>query len=161
MSLAPLFFEDAFIFPPASIRFPSFFNIENSYPFNEEPFAKELRGWLTKPPLTNAKEFQVNVDVQQFKPEELSVKLLGNNTVVVEGKHKEKQDDHGFISRHFVRKYRVPDDYDMKKLQSKLSFDGVLTITAPKKLDEKQLTYVNIPVVHTENECAKNGKGDD
>ncbi|ERL88542.1 hypothetical protein D910_05927 [Dendroctonus ponderosae] len=135
-------------------------DLRNFYPFKEEPFAKELRGWLTKPVLKNTKQFQVNVDVQQFKPEELSVKLLGNNTVVIEGKHEEMQDDHGFISRHFVRKYLVPDGYDIKKMQSKLSFDGVLTITAPKKLDEKHLTYVNIPVMRT-NECVNNGKGDD
>ena len=76
-------------------------------------------------------KFQVNLDVQQFKPEEISVKVA-KNVVTVEGKHEEKEDEHGFISRHFVRKYVLPEDHDADKIESKLSSDGVLTITAPR-----------------------------
>lgn len=49
------------------------------------------------------------------------------------GKHEEKQDDHGIISRHFVRKYLVPEQCDPEKATSSLSSDGVLTIVAPMK----------------------------
>ncbi|XP_060519417.1 protein lethal(2)essential for life-like [Cylas formicarius] len=93
--------------------------------------------------------FQANIDVQQFKPEEITVKFSGDNTVTVEGKHEEKQDEHGFISRHFVRRYVLPDDVDAQKLQSKLSSDGVLSIAAPKKPEGKQLEYREIPVQRT------------
>ncbi len=44
---------------------------------------------------------QVCLDVQQFKPEEVNVKTV-DNFVVIEGKHEEKEDEHGYISRHFV-----------------------------------------------------------
>ncbi|KOX74086.1 Protein lethal(2)essential for life [Melipona quadrifasciata] len=77
-------------------------------------------------------KFQVTLDVQQFAPEEVTVKVVGNN-VVVEGKHEERQDEHGFISRQFVRKYIVPEQCDIDQLKSSLSSDGVLMITAPRK----------------------------
>ncbi|XP_034938259.1 protein lethal(2)essential for life-like [Chelonus insularis] len=77
-------------------------------------------------------KFQVTLDVQQFKPEEVNVKIV-DNCVVVEGKHEEKQDDHGMISRQFVRKYMIPEQCDIEKTTSTLSSDGVLTITAPRK----------------------------
>jgi crystallin alpha B len=49
------------------------------------------------------------LDVQQFKPDELTVKTV-NDYVVVEGKHEERQDEHGFISRQFQRRYKLPND---------------------------------------------------
>ncbi|XP_053953088.1 heat shock protein 23-like [Anastrepha ludens] len=79
---------------------------------------------------------QVCMDVAQFKPSELTVKVL-DNSIVVEGKHEERADDHGYISRHFVRRYTLPKDYDADKVVSTLSSDGVLTVTAPKPQEEK------------------------
>lgn len=70
--------------------------------------------------------------MQQFAPEEITVKA-SNNSIVVEGKHEEKQDEHGFISRQFTRRYILPTGYDVADLVSTLSSDGVLTITAPKR----------------------------
>lgn len=52
-------------------------------------------------------KFQINLDVQQFTPNEITVKTV-ENAIVVEGNHEEKQDEHGFISRHFVRRYVLP-----------------------------------------------------
>lgn len=71
--------------------------------------------------------------MQQFAPNEITVKAV-DNTVVVEGKHEEKQDEHGFISRHFVRRYVLPKDVELNNITSSLSSDGVLTISAPKKV---------------------------
>ncbi|XP_075981251.1 lethal (2) essential for life [Anticarsia gemmatalis] len=77
-------------------------------------------------------KFEVILDVQQFAPEEITVKAA-NNSVLVEGKHEEKQDEHGFISRQFTRRYILPSGYDVADLVSTLSSDGVLTITAPRR----------------------------
>lgn len=52
-------------------------------------------------------KFQIILDVQQFTPEEITVKTT-DKYVVVEGKHEEKQDEHGFVSRHFTRRYMLP-----------------------------------------------------
>ncbi|CAH1365058.1 hypothetical protein MTP99_001361 [Tenebrio molitor] len=77
-------------------------------------------------------KFQVILDVQQFAPNEITVKTSGNS-IIVEGKHEEKQDEHGFISRHFVRRYLLPQEHDINDVVSTLSSDGILTVTAPKK----------------------------
>lgn len=76
-------------------------------------------------------KFQVNLDVQQFTPEEIKVKVV-DNCVTVEGKHEEKEDEHGFISRHFVRRYVLPKEYKIDQITPTLSSDGVLTISAPR-----------------------------
>ncbi|XP_036340989.1 heat shock protein 23-like [Rhagoletis pomonella] len=75
--------------------------------------------------------FQANLDVQQFKPSELTVKVVDNH-IVVEGKHEEQEDEHGYISRHFVRRYALPKGYKADKVVSTLSSDGVLTVNVPK-----------------------------
>lgn len=61
------------------------------------------------------------------------MKTVGNN-VIVEAKHEERQDEHGFVSRQFIRRYVLPPSHDVINITSSLSSDGVLTITAPKKV---------------------------
>lgn len=51
-----------------------------------------------------------------------------NDMICIEGSHEEKTDEHGMISRQFVRKYKLPKECDREKLMSNLSRDGVLTI---------------------------------
>ncbi|ERL88539.1 hypothetical protein D910_05924, partial [Dendroctonus ponderosae] len=114
---------------------------------------RDLRTQLThldrSSSLTIDKEhFQANIDVQQFRPDEISVRLLDDHSVKVEAKHEEQQDDHGFISRHFVRRYLLPKDCDPTKLKSKLSADGILVITAPKKQEDDAIEGQEIPISH-------------
>ena len=92
--------------------------------------------------------FQVMLDIQQFKPEEVNVKTM-DNYVVIEGKHEEKPDEHGFISRQFVRRYMLPEDVKEENVRCELSSDGVLTINAPR--DNKELTTnaKAIPIMQT------------
>lgn len=92
-------------------------------------------------------KFQINLDVQQFTPEEITVKVVDKRSVIIEGKHEEKEDDHGFISRQFSRRYILPDIYDIEHIQSNLSSDGVLTITAPKTTSDTQ--HRSIPINQT------------
>ncbi|XP_060536257.1 protein lethal(2)essential for life isoform X2 [Cylas formicarius] len=93
-------------------------------------------------------KFQVILDVQQFAPNEITVKTSGNS-IIVEGKHEEKQDEHGFISRHFVRRYLLPGDHDIEEVISSLSSDGILTVTAPKKSDKPKNTDRVVPIQQT------------
>ncbi|XP_018324280.1 alpha-crystallin B chain [Agrilus planipennis] len=92
-------------------------------------------------------KFQLNIDVQHFLPDEIKVTASGN-TLTVEGKHEEKPDEHGSISRHFVRRYVLPEDHDLNHLQSHVSTDGVLTITAPKIPADGNVART-IPIQHT------------
>ncbi|XP_070159856.1 protein lethal(2)essential for life-like [Polyergus mexicanus] len=93
-------------------------------------------------------KFQVILDVQQFKPDEINVKVV-DKCVVVEAKHEEKQDEHGWISRQFVRKYMIPEQCNIDEVSSSLSSDGVLTITAPRKDKQETNNERSIKIEHT------------
>ncbi|OCT93541.1 hypothetical protein XELAEV_18011219mg, partial [Xenopus laevis] len=75
--------------------------------------------------------FVINLDVKHFSPEDLSVKL-DDDFVEIHGKHNERQDDHGYISREFHRRYRLPSNMDENSVSCSLSADGILTFSAPK-----------------------------
>jgi len=74
--------------------------------------------------------FQVNLDVRHFQPNEISVKTV-NDSIVVEAKHEEKQDEYGYIKREFTRRYDLPRGFKTEDIVSSLSSDGILTIKAP------------------------------
>ncbi|XP_076177418.1 protein lethal(2)essential for life [Ptiloglossa arizonensis] len=76
-------------------------------------------------------KYRVVVDVQQFAPEEITVRT-DDKCITIEGKHEEKKDQHGYISRQFVRRYALPQGYDIGHVKPSLSSDGILTITAPR-----------------------------
>lgn len=93
-------------------------------------------------------KFQVNLDVQHFAPEEISVKAV-DGYLVVEAKHEEKQDEHGYISRSFSRRYALPEGVDADQVTSKLSTDGVLSIVAPLKPPPKESNERVVPIIQT------------
>lgn len=93
-------------------------------------------------------KFNVVLDVQQFDPSEIDVKVV-DKCVVVTAKHEEKRDEHGWISRQFVRKYLIPEQCDIDQVTSKLSSDGVLFITAPRKDQPKTENERTIKIEHT------------
>ncbi|KZC10007.1 PREDICTED: protein lethal(2)essential for life-like [Dufourea novaeangliae] len=93
-------------------------------------------------------KFHVVLDIPQFKPEEINVKVV-DKCVIVEGKHEEKKDEHGWISRQFTRKYLIPEQCDIEQVSSSLSSDGVLSITAPRKHQPKVQAERTITIEHT------------
>ncbi|CAG9796132.1 unnamed protein product [Diatraea saccharalis] len=102
------------------------------------PVIPRLRPWWPPEVGSSLKvdkdKWQINVDVQHFSPDEITVKI-SDGYIVVEGKHEEKKDEHGLISRQFVRRFKLPDDSDPDAVASRLSSDGVLTVLAPRKSD--------------------------
>ncbi|XP_042543257.1 alpha-crystallin A chain isoform X1 [Dipodomys spectabilis] len=76
-------------------------------------------------------KFVIFLDVKHFSPEDLTVKVL-EDFVEIHGKHNERQDDHGYISREFHRRYRLPSNVDQSALSCSLSVDGMLTFSGPK-----------------------------
>ncbi|XP_002166332.1 alpha-crystallin A chain [Hydra vulgaris] len=78
------------------------------------------------------KGFVVNLDVKHYKPEEVALKVEGQ-VLEVSGKHR-NENENGFESSEFHRKYTIPDDVDVAALTSNISQDGILHIEAPKKL---------------------------
>ena len=107
----------------------------------DRPSRNYLRSWRNLASLTkdvgstiktDKDKFQINLDVQHFAPEEIIVKTI-DKYIVIEGKHEERKDEHGFVSRQFKRRYAIPEGCNPEMIESKLSSDGVLTISAPKK----------------------------
>ncbi|XP_031836307.1 protein lethal(2)essential for life [Nomia melanderi] len=92
--------------------------------------ARKGHGASTVKPDKN--KFEVTLDVSQFVANEVNVKVVDQN-VIVEAKHDEKEDEHGWVSRRFVRKYIVPSQCDIDRVESRLSNDGILSITVPRK----------------------------
>lgn len=83
-------------------------------------------------PQPSSDKYQIMVDVSHFTPEEITVKTV-DNTIVVIGKHEDKADNYGYVSRQFSRKYLLPADVDPETVTSTLSADGILSIQAPRK----------------------------
>ncbi|KAJ8964345.1 hypothetical protein NQ314_004988 [Rhamnusium bicolor] len=107
--------------------------------------------------IQDKEKFQLKLDVQNFKPEEISVKTLNGNAIQIEAKHEEKHDDDkGYISRELVRRFILPKGHDLKSVVSSLSPDGVLTITAPRKVEE--LEEKVIPITHEDSEKGKSNE---
>jgi hypothetical protein len=80
--------------------------------------------------------FEVSVDLQHFDSKDIKVKIV-DNKIVVEGHHDEREDDHGLVERHFVRRYTLPDAYDGDNVVSTLSSDGMLVIKASPRLPDE------------------------
>lgn len=75
------------------------------------------------------KRFHVSFDVDQFKPEEISVRTH-EQKLLVHAKH-EDNDEGSKVSREFSREVDIPQNVDPHNLQCTLSHDGVLTVDAP------------------------------
>jgi HSP20 family molecular chaperone IbpA len=107
-----------------------------SRPFRD---LEKMQGELADAVPTIGKEgFQVSLNVKQFTPNEITVKT-SDNSILIEGKHEERPDENGYVSRQFMRRYPLPPNYEAEKVTSELSSDGVLTIKAPlpKALEDK------------------------
>ncbi|XP_006638940.1 alpha-crystallin A chain [Lepisosteus oculatus] len=76
-------------------------------------------------------KFTIYLDVKHFSPDDLNVKII-DDYVEIQGKHGERQDDHGYISREFHRRYRLPSNMDQSGITCSLSADGILTFCGPK-----------------------------
>ncbi|XP_059815047.1 alpha-crystallin B chain-like isoform X2 [Hypanus sabinus] len=96
-------------------------------------------------------KFEIHLDVKHFSPEEIRVKVLGD-FIEVQAQHEERQDEHGYISREFHRKYRIPAGVDPTLITSSLSADGVLTVTGPRKLSD--VPERSVPVFREEKPAA-------
>ncbi|PRD22410.1 UNVERIFIED_CONTAM: cryaa [Trichonephila clavipes] len=78
------------------------------------------------------KQFQITLEVEQFKPDELDVSIKGD-CIIIFGSHGERRDHQGFVAREFSRSYILPPNCKIDAVSASLSPDGRLTIVAPKE----------------------------
>ncbi|CAH2050941.1 unnamed protein product, partial [Iphiclides podalirius] len=75
--------------------------------------------------------FQIILSVKRFKPDELKVKVK-NRYIIVEGKHKEEDDEKRFTANHFVQRFVLPPGSKPEEVTAVLKENGKLSISAPK-----------------------------
>ena len=68
-------------------------------------------------------EYKLALNMQQYSPDDITIKLNGNELVVEAAGHGEQ----------FRQKHIVPDNINLDLMSSSFSSDGVLVIKAPKK----------------------------
>nr|QER78229.1 small heat shock protein Hsp17.4 [Sitodiplosis mosellana] len=120
MSLIPFLLED--LYPTSHHRFGTGY-----YPRH---LWKNYEG-IEKKSHIGKDGFEASLDVGHFQPNEITVKT-DHHSIVIHAKHEEKQDEHGYISREFTRRYDLPEGFKPEDLISTLSSDGVLSIKCPK-----------------------------
>lgn len=75
-------------------------------------------------------KFQISLDCNRYKPEELDVKVEGN-TIIITAKQEIKEAG-GTRTRVFEQKFTLPTGVKGERVTSSINKDGVLTITAPR-----------------------------
>merc|ERR1712242_689799 len=68
-------------------------------------------------------EYQLALNMQQYSPEDITIKLNGQELTVEAAAHGEK----------FSQKHIIPDNINLDAMSSSFSSDGVLVVKAPKK----------------------------
>lgn len=75
-------------------------------------------------------KLKLEFNVKEFRPEDLEVKLLGNNILQVTA-HREDRNESGMSKIRYLRKYTLPEGIDRDHIKPTLTKDGVLIIEAP------------------------------
>ncbi|XP_066511068.1 heat shock protein beta-8-like [Hoplias malabaricus] len=105
-------------------------------------------------PAANTDEpWKVGVNVHSYRPEELSVKTK-DGFVEVSGKHEEKQDEGGIVTKNFTKKIQIPVDVDPLTVFASLSPEGVLIIES-RQTPPYYLYSTETPVEPTDEPEAK------
>jgi len=93
-------------------------------------------------------KFMVMVDVSEFLPEEVHVRTVDTSVIVECKKEKEEEEEsEGYVTRHFIRRYTLPDVVDPQMVEASLTTTGHLTVEAAKKEKTgKAVSFGQIPV---------------
>ncbi|KAG0435131.1 hypothetical protein HPB47_018667 [Ixodes persulcatus] len=99
----------------------------------------------------SATQFKVILDVQQFNPEDLTVKTCGKHAVI-QAVRTEDRGRKGIIVKEFTRRYLLPEGADADRVSCSLTEDGFLTVDVPMK--DPPLTEIErivpITVMHSQ-----------
>ena len=92
-------------------------------------------------------DYQITLDVSAFKPREITVKVK-DQEIIVHGEHEERcEDEFGFVSRKFTRRYFLPDTFDPLTISSSLNLNGTtMRIRAEKRISSMDGADRFIPI---------------
>jgi hypothetical protein len=90
--------------------------------------------------------FEVKANVSEYSPAELSVRTVGK-TILVEGKHTEREDELSFVSRSFSRRFVIPEGVKPENVTCKLTSDGFLVLSAPIVVEPPVTSERTVPII--------------
>ncbi|XP_037719350.1 heat shock protein 22 [Drosophila subpulchrella] len=156
MRSLPMFWrmaEEMTRMPRLSSPFQAFFHEPPVWsvalPRNWQQIARWQEQEFAPPATINKEGYKLTLDVKDYS--ELKVKVLDESVVLVEGKsEQQKGDQGGYSSRHFLRRFVLPEGYEADKVTSSLSSDGVLTISVPNPpAVQESLKEREVPIEQT------------
>merc|ERR1712083_19195 len=83
-------------------------------------------------------KFSVTVDIQDFDPEDIDIKVEGDFIVLVG--NREIKRGNSFSVRQFNQRFPLPSGIDVSKLSTEVTGGGQLVISAPQLKDDSSLT---------------------
>lgn len=75
----------------------------------------------------DSEPLEILLDVVQFRPEDIIIQIF-EGWLIVKAEHGRRMDEHGFVSRSFMRTYKLPSNTELKDLSAVFCHDGVLAI---------------------------------
>jgi HSP20 family molecular chaperone IbpA len=78
----------------------------------------------------DGKELKLTFDLTGYKPEDLSIKVIDNNTLKVHAVHIDNSRGNQ-IHREYTRQYILPDWVQPELLRARMSDNGTLTVEIP------------------------------
>lgn len=134
-------------------------NVNDAIGQYQNSLTKDLSTGGMKTTRTEDGNFQVAMDVAQFKPEEVSVKLCDDN-LVVEAKTESSQDD-SYHKAELKRWIKLPSDVKQEAIKSTITPDNKLLIQVPMNKPIADSRSRNIPIdIQRAEEKAQIGSGD-
>lgn len=84
-------------------------------------------------------KYEIHLNVQEYDKENIKIKTL-NNILVVEFQQNQDKNNNSYA----VKKFYIPQWYDIKKAKSSISDDGILTVHVPRS---SSIEERNVPIV--------------
>lgn len=99
--------------------------------------------------------FEVHLNVENFLPEEVSIKTV-DDSIIIEAKC-ERESEHEFVSSRYRRRFELPSGFRPEDVVSTMSSDGVLTVKCPRApIDKNSVRQIEVkqtgPARQTESE---------
>lgn len=107
--------------------------LEDSRQKTERSVASKQSDGLPEPKIKNEKDkLEVQIDVSEYKPEDLDVKVESNQ-LVISAKQETREAGGGTRTRVFEQKFSLPPGVDPASVKSSLTRDNMLVVTAAKE----------------------------
>lgn len=135
-------------------------NVNDAIGLYQNSLTKDLAVGGIRTARTEDGNLQVAVDVSQFKPEEVNVKLCDDN-LVVEAKTESSEND-SYHKAEFKRWVKLPADVKRESIKSTITPDNRLLIQVPmnKPIADSRSRNIPIDIQRAEDNKAQHEAGD-